>query len=217
MTTRNIDNFWWVRLKARKTRVLEALASEDFTYLNLPDALCGHTTDAKRICGLAGLSETIIDQLKDACISTCEANKEIVSSVKRNMEKVKGETDRDAIAKKLEGQHGRAKQKAARQIHQLYELAERTINRFPGPDIVPLHDLPEQATDLFLNAAYWIEYSVRALLSGLKYMSKKVDSLMEGDSKPLDAATDITYHEVEAAKSETVTLFLATPEDFVMV
>ncbi|KAI4869845.1 hypothetical protein F4820DRAFT_470723 [Hypoxylon rubiginosum] len=217
MDFRNLRTFWWLRIKARKARVLRALETEDFTYLNLPDALRAHSTIPKQICRLGGISESVIDRLRDACIGACEASKKILASAKLDVEAANGEAHRGELVDKLGGIHNKAKQQAIDQVHKVYSAAELLINRFPGPELVPGHDLPEQATDLFLHAAYWIEYSFRGLVSGLKYISSKKDLLMEGDSKPLDTAGETCNHEVDAAISEIEKLFVATPEDYVII
>ncbi|KAI1773102.1 hypothetical protein F4818DRAFT_443465 [Hypoxylon cercidicola] len=211
MATKNLETVFWVRIKRRKTRLLDALRTEDFTYLNLPGAISAHCSDPKLFCREAGLPVSVIDKLRDFCIETCNASQEVLGSARREAAEVVGEPDRDVLVQKWGVIRNRAKVLATGRIQELYEFAEKTVTRFPGPD------LPEQAADLFIHAAYWIEYAFRALVSGLRYISSKVDLLMAGDPKPLDGARDICKLEVSAAIDEIKALFRASPDDFVIV
>ncbi|KAI1758818.1 hypothetical protein GGR53DRAFT_471960 [Hypoxylon sp. FL1150] len=213
-----LNALWWMRLKRRKTKALDSLQAQNFTFLDLPDALKIHTENAKQICRQASLPEAIAEQLRDRCIDSCNSNKEILAAAKREAEALLGETNRDVALQKLEEMRNTAIKAATENVEKIYDFAERLINQFPGHDeLAPGYDLQEDMTNVFIHTAFWMEYALRGLSSGLRYITKKQDQLMAGDSKPLDAATDQSSHQIDTAVREIRSLFALSFTDYVVL
>lgn len=179
MALEALNSLWWIRLKKRKTQVLNALQTQDFTYLDLPDALRVHTTNPKEVCRQAHLPEAVANELRDRCIDTCKANKEILAAAKEEARVLLGEKDGDLVLYKLDEMCSTALRSANKNIEKIYDFAERLIDQFPDRDEHPGYDLKEDMTDLFIHTAYWVEYSFRGLSNGLRHIKKRQGLLSE--------------------------------------